>query len=352
MKKILLVEPKFYSKFPPLGLLKLASLFRANGAKVKLVRGCNDNGFNPSEIYVTSLFTYAWKPVHEAVRYYKARYPNVKIVLGGIYASLLPEHAALSGADEVHIGIYEDAETCIPAWDLVPEWDGSIIFTSRGCSRKCTFCAVPKLEGGIRPVIKSIKPYVYPTHTKIILWDNNILATNYWRHIFDELKETNKLVDFNQGLDARLITEEVADAISKLKYRYIRLAYDSRSMKGKLEKAVEILSEAGIRKRAIVVYTLYNFKDDPEEFKEKIVDLLNLNVVCYPMRYEPLTSLKKNAFVSKRWSEEELEMVADARRVLGQAGAFPPYKGLIEKFNSAKDFHEAFRLRDPVKNKK
>lgn len=140
MYKILLVEPDYYTRFPPLGLLKLATYFKNKGCKVKLVRGCKEPNFTPDEIYVTSLFSYAWKPVHKAVRYYKRKYPRSKVVLGGIYASLLPKHAARSGADVIHKDLFESAETCVPAWNLVPEWDGSIIFASRGCIRNCSYC--------------------------------------------------------------------------------------------------------------------------------------------------------------------------------------------------------------------
>ena len=350
-KKILLVEPDYYTRFPPLGLLKLATYFRNQGFKIELVRGCKKPSFIPDEIYVTSLFTYAWKPVHKAVKFYKRLFPKSKVILGGIYASLLPDHAAKSGADVIYRGIFEEADTCVPAWDLVPEWDGSIIFTSRGCIRNCPFCAVPKIEGKLREIIPSIKPYVYPKHTRIIFWDNNILATRNWKNIFDELEELNKWVDFNQGLDARLINEEVAQKLARLKLKFVRLAYDNKAQREKLEKAIDHLAEAGIRKRSIIVYTLYNFHDDPEDFKERVTELLNWGVVSYPMRYEPLTSLKKNSYISEKWTQEELEMVAKARRVLGYAGAFPPYEGLVKKFSEAKNFYEAFSLREPKRGK-
>jgi len=352
MRRILLVEPDYYTRFPPLGLLKLATFIRHNKGGAALIRGCGEPGFVPDEIFVTSLFTYAWKPVHEAVKYYKRKYPHARVVLGGIYASLLPDHALKSGADVIHKGISEEAETCVPAWDLVPEWDGSIIFTSRGCIRTCLFCSVPKLEGHLRSVISSIKPYVYPSHTRIIFWDNNILATDNWRSVFQELKELDKKVDFNQGLDARLVNKNVAQELALLRINFIRLAYDTKAIKKPLSKAIRCLADAGIRKRSIIVYTLYNFDEDPEEFKERVTELLAQGVVSYPMRYEPITSLTKNHHVSKKWSIEELNMVARARRVLGFAGAFPPYEGLVEKFSRAKDFHEAFSLWGTRKGKK
>lgn len=144
--KVLLVEPDYYTRYPPLGLLKLAQFERQRGSEVQLVRG-EVNTSKPDRIFVTSLFSYSWRAVHKAVRFYKDQFPEVHLSLGGIYASLLPDHAARSGADEIHVGLYPEAEDMMPAWDLVPEWDGSILFASRGCIRKCGFCSVPKLEG-------------------------------------------------------------------------------------------------------------------------------------------------------------------------------------------------------------
>ncbi len=348
MEQVLLVEPDYYTRFPPLGLLKLATYLRDRGNQVKLVRGriTLENGFSPKRIFVTSLFTYAWRPVHQTIDFYKKRYPDAELTLGGIYASLLPEHAKSSGAGHVFVGQCSPADTCLPAWDLVPDWDGSIIITTRGCIRRCKFCAVPQLEGTLRTSIENIKPFVWPKHTRIIFRDNNILAGD-WRHLFSELRELKRWVDFNQGLDARLIDGDVAQEISRLKTEYIRLAYDDRSMKPFVESAIRDLKSAHVRPRKIVVYTLYNFKDTPEDFKCRVEELLKLGVTSYPMRYEPLSALTKNEFVGEHWTPDELEMVADARRVIGVAGAFPPYLGLVKKFGDALSFSEAFALRPP-----
>ena len=85
---------------------------------------------------------------------------------------------------------------------------------------------------------------------------------------------------------------------------------------------------------------------------------MNVSKICrdggataYPMRYEPLNSLKKNAHISPNWTPEELEMIADARRVLGSRVAFPPYKGFRKKILGAKSFEEAFKLRPPKKHR-
>jgi hypothetical protein len=342
--RVLLVEPDYYTRYPPLGLLKLAEFERQRGNSVQLVRGGVDT-LRPDKIYITSLFTYSWRAVHEAVRYYKERYPRVRISLGGIYVSLLPDHAATSGADEVHVGLYPGAEDLMPAWDLVPEWDGSILFASRGCVRKCGFCSVPKLEGRPQDFKYGIRHLIWPGHKKIILWDNNILGNANWREIFDELAEIGMEVDFNQGLDARFITDEVVEKLKKLRYYNLRLAYDYKGIGPQVERALERLQAGGIDKRKVVLYTLYNYVDDPENFKTRVEEIIGWGATSYPMRFEPLTSLTKNAFVSPNWTSEELQEVAAARRVMGFAGAFPPYNYLVHKFQRARSFHTAFRLR-------
>ena len=62
------------------------------------------------------------------------------------------------------------------------------------------------------------------------------------------------------------------------------------------------------------------------------------------MRYQPPNTLKKDSYVAPQWTHEQLEMVATARRVIGFGGAFPPYEGIVKKFNKAKSFNEAFEL--------
>jgi len=350
--RALLVKPPYYSAFPPLGLLKISTLLNQRGYEPsgceRYHEGANrPASFIPDEIYVTSLFTYAWKTVHSSVSYYKHLYPHAKIILGGLYASLLPEHAKTSGA-EIHQGLVEEAEDLMPDYSLVPSWDGSIIFSSRGCIRKCPFCAVPTLEKDFIPK-RSIAKFIHPAHKRVILWDNNFLASPYWHDILLEIKDRNLLVDFNQGLDSRLLNEEKAEMIASMKTHLIRTAYDSSSSRKRIEKGVELLISKGVSARKILMYLLFNFKNDtPEDLLFRMLDSMEWGVVSYPMRYQPTIlpyALKKDSYVSPYWSEDELEMVADARRVLGYHGAFAPYKKLREKFLKATNLREALSLR-------
>ncbi len=342
----LLVQPKYYSRYPPLGLLKISTYLKNKGHTTEFIKGIEKPNKNPNKIYVTSLFSYAWEIVHKTIKFYKDMFPNIEITLGGMYTSLMKNHAKKSLADIIHTGLFKDAESLMPDYSLVPNWDGSIIFSSRGCIRKCRYCAVPILEPEFI-ALKSITKFIHKNHTKIILWDNNILASPFVNNILNELIDLNLKVDFNHGLDARLITFEIAKKLRKLNIKYVRMAYDRVYYKQDIKKAIDILKNVGYRGRDLFFYTLYNFHDTPEDFLERHKDIMKWGVVSYPMRYIPLRGLVKNSFVSKNWTAEKLEMIADARRVIGVRGAFPPYKGLQLKILKAKNFNDAFKLRPP-----
>ncbi|KKL77345.1 hypothetical protein LCGC14_2035820 [marine sediment metagenome] len=344
----LLIQPKYYSRYPPLGLLKISSYLKKQGHTTEFIKGKENPKCKPDEIYVTSLFTYAWEIVHKTVKFYKDKFPQVKITLGGLYASLMPNHAKKSQADIIHTGLYDETEDLMPDYSLVPKWETSIIFSSRGCIRKCGYCAVPILEPNFVPQ-KSIKNLIYKKHKKVVIWDNNFLASPFVHNILDELIELNLEVDFNHGLDARMIDLSIAKKLKKLRVKYVRMAYDLIDYREEVKKAIDILETAGYRGRELFFYTLHNYNDTPEDFFIRHQDIMKWGVVSYPMRYIPLKALNKNKFISKNWTAEELEMIADARRVIGVRGAFPPYKGLQLKILNAKNFYEAFELR-PVQS--
>jgi hypothetical protein len=365
-KKVLLVEPDYYSRYPPLGLLKISSYYKSIGAKVKYVRGLTKlRRFTPDTIEITTLFTYSRKQVHNAIAYYSQLYPRSKIYVGGIYASLMPSCIqSLYPNVLVQQGLNEHADSFVPDYEILSQvekwkdWDGSIIFTSRGCINKCGFCMVPKLEGPLKDITNTPSTLVNPNHSRVILWDNNFLAQPNWYEKLEDLKKTGKWLDFNQGLDARLLTEEKAEILASLRVKDYRFAYDGKYQRKAAENAVELLSSYGVSRRKISFYTLYNFyseqstySDTPDDFYHRVLDIVEWGAVSYPMRYVPLDAISKNTFISPNWTAEQLEKVAKARRVIGFGGAFPPYNALVDKFKKAGEFEEAFRL-EPIKNKR
>ena len=357
---ILLVEPDYYSRYPPLGLMKLASFYRSLGHEIIYVRGLNENiPKKISQINITSLFTYAWKPVHEAIRFYHERFPDAEITVGGIYATLMPEHIQNAFPFvKVFKGLHPKAEEYLPSYDILQsvekwkDWKKSIVFTSRGCIRNCPFCVVPKIEGKFRTNNASILPLIHPGHKEVVIWDNNFLASPFAKKMLKEMLEHGIKPDFNQGLDARLMNEEIAGLLADLKPKTIHFAYDFVGERKAVQKTIDLLVKAGYKKRFIIFYMLYNFYDyrlnygdTPEDFLIRLKDLMEWGASAYPMRYIPLNALEKNSFISPLWTPEQLEMIADARRVLGYGGAFVPYRGFVNKILDATNFEEAMELR-------
>jgi len=177
----------------------------------------------------------------------------------------------------------------------LPHHNPNATFTSRGCIRKCRFCAVPRLEGDLVELDDwEVKP---------IVCDNNLLACsqNHFDKVIDRLK-TVRGVDFNQGLDARLLTKYHAGRIAELNLRMVRLAWDDTRLESQFMAAYEKLRKARIPKRKISVYVLIGFNDTPEDALYRLKTINSLGSYPQPMRYQPIDALKKNSYIHPAWS--------------------------------------------------
>lgn len=318
MNKILLVEPDFpipsksknHKNFLPIGLLKIATYLRDHEQKVKLARGTPKNldskirNFNPDEIWIASLFTYWAEYVRDAVQYYKKLFPNSKVIVGGIYASLRPkdEVKEFTGCDEVIQGVIPDVEeytkTHPPAYDLIENAnphpvDYQIIHTSRGCPRKCNFCGTWKIEPEFVSK-ESIKDEI--KLKKIVFYDNNLLMNPYIENILQELIELKKdgkikWYESQSGFDGRVLMEkpELAKMLKLAGFRYPRIAWDhSYDEYPQIMKQINILINGGYRSKDIFVFMLYNWEIPFEEMEKKRIECWRWKVQISDCRYRPL----------------------------------------------------------------
>lgn len=187
--------------------------------------------------------------------------------------------------------------------NALPRHNPQATFTSRGCIRKCPFCAVPTLEGDLVELDDwPIKP---------IVCDNNLLAcsTRHFDSVIDKLKTVQE-VDFNQGLDARLLTPHHAERIAEPDLKFVRLAWDSTKTESRFMRAFQILREAGIAKKKIRVYILFGYDDTPEDALYRLRTVQDLGIRPNPMRYQPLKAATKNSFVGPAWTEHLLKKYA------------------------------------------
>lgn len=310
MKEILLVEPDYNRRCVPLGLMKISTYHKGLGDNVDYVRGTPviiDGVYNErkvSKVYITSLFTWDADIVIQTVNYYKKMLPDAEISIGGICATVLFNLIERTTGVAPHRGVIPEVENCKPDYSLFPDINYSIGYTTRGCPNKCGFCLVPRLE----PEYVELNDWhmmLDLSKDKIIFWDNNFLASSkeHFISVMMRLMKYKKVIDFNQGLDARLFNEYHARYFSKIRIHPIRFAFDGMHEDVYVQDAIELAHLYNIND--ISVYALFNFTDTPEDFYYRLKELNRLRVNIFPMKYAPPTYDGRN-YIGKHWNTEYL----------------------------------------------
>ena len=176
-------------------------------------------------------------------------------------------------------------------------------FTVRGCPRKCRFCVVPKKEGQIK-VVGDIYDIWDGVSEKIVLIDNNFLAApeDHFYKIIGQIKKNKLRVDFNQGLDHRLLTDENYAALKGLKnrYGYYRFAFDDISQEKSVIRAIELMKRHGT---AISVwYVLVGFNSTFEDAFYRVMLLRKYGQKVFVQRYN---RTKERVYIPlSRWANQ------------------------------------------------
>lgn len=429
LMKILLVEPAYKNKYPPMSLMKISTYHKRKGDSVYFSKGLNKSEIIWDRIYITTLFTFHYDYVLRTIKHYKKYVKSLdNIFVGGILASLLTEDlkrdtnlknvivgrlfdsSLLGFNDNINIDAlpldYDILQECEYEY---PSGDNFFTYTTRGCVNKCPFCAVPILEGELS-ITNNITEQIntarntYGDKRNLLLLDNNILAldppslqsivndiisldfskepsffkisefqklyNSYNRalsidndtavirdklktlfkyiekekhiakHLRQELTEKISLigilyddevdmiinnidffialekryhykkpmqryVDFNQGMDGRLLTEEKMKILSSLPIRPFRIAYDDIKFTDVYTKAIRLAASYGVDEFSN--YLLYNFNDTPMDLYNRLKININLSrtlsvhIYSFPMKYEPIEN-KKRGYVGKNWN--------------------------------------------------
>lgn len=199
----------------------------------------------------------------------------------------LPEGTIKGGSGlDINSQLPPEIEHIMPDYSLYTDTGFSMGFTSRGCIRKCPWCIVPDKEGTIQPWA-SIYEFWDRRHREIKLLDNNILASPNWNEVADSLIKEQVKVDFNQGLDIRLVDDRVAYQLSRLKTSILRFAFDSMAIKPQVEQGIALLLKAGIKSCHLSFYVLVGFRGDPGI--DRMQFLQSYNVDVYPMIFKDET---------------------------------------------------------------
>lgn len=167
-------------------------------------------------------------------------------------------------------------------------------FTTRGCIRNCEFCVVSQKEGRIR-VVGDLLDLWDSKSKDIVLLDNNILALpKHFKLICKQARENNIRLDFNQGLDHRLLTEEIVSQLKSIKHQELHFAWDNVSDFNSVEKAITLMED-----KRCTWLVLTGFNTTLEEDLYRVNYLKSRNQNAYIMRYN--NSKRKDLIPLSRW---------------------------------------------------
>jgi hypothetical protein len=203
-----------------------------------------------------------------------------------------------------------EIEACDYDYSIFPKCDHSIVWFSRGCSRNCGFCVVPRKEGRIQAV--KPKP-LNPKGTWIQVNDNNFFANPEWRDAIKQLQEWGQPIQIQQGVDARTLDREQAEALMTLKHvnnkgrpGYIHMAWDDPrdDLAPKLRQIAE-----WIPADRIMIYMLIGYNTTPEQDQHRVNVINDLGMNAFAMPYDKRDYYQKNfaryvnGFVCKKIDE-------------------------------------------------
>lgn len=354
MNKILLVEPPYKNKYPPLGLMKISAFHKEQGDEVHFVKGLNKQirAQTWDRIYITTLFSFYWDKTIETIRYYEFSVKDPQnLFIGGPMATIMadeiekttgfkPVKGLLNEEGKLKIPKDHLIDSIIPDYSILDEIDykypahnAYFAYMTRGCVRRCSFCVVYVIEPEYIKYIP-LKQQIAKVNEKygekkdLLLLDNNILASSEFNNIIDEIKDIgfhkgaklngkNRYVDFNQGIDLRLLTKERMKKLAEIPIKPLRIAFDRFSLKDKYIKAVRLAAECGIK--YLSNYILFNYDDTPQEFYLRLRINVELNeelekegyptrIWSFPMKYSPIQGdhSKDRKFVGEKWNPRYL----------------------------------------------
>mgnify|MGYP003291724875 CR=1 FL=1 len=271
--------------FPNLALMKISAFHKQNGDHVEFA----DSEKTYDRVYASKVFTESKEP----------KFPKAKEILRGG-----------SGYDLVNHLPYE-IEHMYPDYGLYPELtkDTAIGFLTRGCPRQNHgFCITPEKDGCKSVKVADISEF-WNGQKNIILLDQNLLACKDRMDLLEQLAETKAMVEFNGGMDARLVNDDIVNALKKIRVKDYHFAWDDP--RENLEMNFELMALSGMfNPKYVGVYVLTNYWSTIEEDLDRVMKLKRLGYSPYVMIYDKQKFVDSRGHwlpdVAERYTKEEL----------------------------------------------
>lgn len=222
------------SDFPNLALMKISAWHKGQGDSVEWY-----NPFGEYDIvYMSKIFSFTPD--------YGQWITNTKHIRKG------------GTGYDLHSVLPEEMEFVKPDYSLYSSIDHKTVygFLTRGCPNKCKWCVVPRKEGNIRPYM-DVDDVAVGGRTNLILMDNNVLACDYGLEQISKIIDRGYRVDFNQALDARLVTDDIAKLLAKVKWiDVIRFGCDTPKQIKECEEAMRMIDSYRKNPAQYLMYTM------------------------------------------------------------------------------------------------
>jgi len=297
-------------KIPNLALMKISTYYKAQGEHVEFVKP----GRKYDKVYCSVLFS--WN--REKAARLQVIYPDIEFGGTGydISKTLPPEIEACQPDYDLYTvddilprirgGIATRDSKIRKAEEII---NAGIGFTSRGCIRRCDFCVVPRKEGHLHHVAE-IRDLLNPRSNVLILLDNNITADPNVIEKLNEIRDLGLVVDITQGIDVRLMTPEIAKALSEIKLlRSLHYAWDLMEFEDQVMRGIKILAQfVPVWKHMCFMLTGFNttFKEDMYRFRQ----LTEMGVDPYIMPYNKQFKSERQRHFT-RWVNSRIYKVCD-----------------------------------------
>lgn len=201
----------------------------------------------------------AWhKMHHDNVEWYNPFNPYDKVYMSKVFSFTEDYLQYITNAGsierggtgyDIHKQLSPEIDRIQPDYLLYPQVDDKTAygFLTRGCPNHCKWCVVPRKEGPVAPYM-DIEEIAVHGRNNIILMDNNILASDYGLSQLEKIIRLKLRVDFNQGLDARLVTDDIAKLLARVRWiKRIRFGCDTPAQIAECERATALIDKHGYK---------------------------------------------------------------------------------------------------------
>lgn len=262
--------------FPNIPLMKLSAFHKMCGSTVEWYEPMFSGHMDV--VYMSKVFSFTDD--------YPYHIDADEIITGGTGYAIKTVNGVEQYNPIIDYPLTNAVEHMMPDYSLYGITDTAYGFLTRGCPRGCAFCHVAPKEGRKAHKVADLTEF-WTDQKNIVLCDPNILACGEWEELFDQLQDSKAWVDFNQGLDIRMMDDEKAKALARIKTKELHFAWDRYQDKETILPRLKRFREyTEINQHNLVVYVLCGFDTTFEQDLERINTLREIGFAPYVMLYD------------------------------------------------------------------